>query len=154
MSLGIILKYGCTALLILSELFYVKKKHIFLFFISSLLIIFGLYFQKYSYLALMSSALLSSLMIIKHNRRYKSPCILFISIVSIGFLLLAIYDLNSQFLLNFINRNLGEKYHNLTTTIFECIIIFAYVCILGLFFLVNGFYIYFLYQVVLLSLFV
>ena len=82
----------------------------------------------------MSSALLSSLMMIKHNRRYKSPCILFISIVSIGFLLLAIYDLNSQFLLNFINRNLGEKYHNLTTTIFECIIIFAYVCILGLFF--------------------
>ena len=134
MSLGIILKYGCTALLILSELFYVKKKHIFLFFISTLLIIFGLYFQKYSYLALMSSALLSSLMMIKHNRRYKSPCILFISIVSIGFLLLAIYDLNSQFLLNFINRNLGEKYHNLTTTIFECIIIFAYVCILGLFF--------------------
>ncbi len=118
-------------LITLTEILYLKPKNVFICLLNFITLFFCFVYQKNLILTFEIASIFSVLLVILHNKRYRSLCVIYLCTVSIGIFLLSLYDCENKFLFYFIQRHIFKN--NLEYTIFlhDCIWIVSILCLIG-----------------------
>ena len=126
-----VLTHICPMLLILSQIVFMHRRNAFVFVISTAAItFFTLGYHKLMVFEIMS--VLSVLICIMHNRKYRASGIYYLGLLSCGLFMLAVHELHPDLLNDIASRIAGEKYEDFIVISIHIYILAALLLLVGM----------------------